>query len=139
MGVKTNKDGTLTLNSTQFKASLTSYQDSVESIFGSDANSFSTSMKNLLEVYVDPISGIIKKAKDGLTLCLRGFVSLAFRRAEARTAFNSPSSWSRNRMDSVKGILVTPSAVRDSPFRFQTPVRRNESEITKPTIWNRLT
>jgi len=74
MGVSTQQSGLLSFDSAAFIETLTNYQDDVETLFRDiDARtsggqtfsaSFSTSMRDVLDAYIDPLTGIIDSTKD---------------------------------------------------------------------------
>jgi flagellar hook-associated protein 2 len=76
MGITTLQSGLMSFDSDDFVETLTSYQDDVEKLFrdidsrtsgGSTFSaSFSTAMRDILDAYIDPLTGIIDSRKDGI-------------------------------------------------------------------------
>lgn len=67
MGFKTNKDGTLAYNSSEFIKAYTNYRDDVEALFSSTTGSFADTMINRLDAFADPLTGQLKSAQTGIT------------------------------------------------------------------------
>jgi flagellar hook-associated protein 2 len=65
MGIGTDGDGTLSLESDDFLEALDDYQGSVEDMFTAD-DGFAASLIDALDVYIDPIDGAIKQRNDTL-------------------------------------------------------------------------
>ncbi len=65
MGIGTDGDGRLSLDSGDFKDALTSYRDSVEDMFTADGG-FGAALIDALDVFIDPIDGTIKKRNASL-------------------------------------------------------------------------
>ena len=67
MGFKTNKDGTLAFNSSEFVKAYTTYRDDVEALFSKTTGSFAATMVSRLDTFADPLTGQLKSAQDGIT------------------------------------------------------------------------
>ena len=68
IGITTNEDnGQLEFSSTVFKSALSDYQSSVEALFSDTSGSFSDSMRDALDTYVDTSSGIITSLKSTIS------------------------------------------------------------------------
>ena len=67
MGFKTNKDGTLSFNSSEFITAYTNYRDDVEALFSKTTGSFAATMVSRLDTFADPLTGQLKSAQTGIT------------------------------------------------------------------------
>ena len=67
MGFKTNKDGTLSFNSSEFITAYTNHRDDVEALFSKTTGSFAATMVSRLDTFADPVSGQLKSTQDGIT------------------------------------------------------------------------
>ena len=65
MGIGTDGDGQLSLESSDFQDALENYQDSVEDMFTAD-DGFAASLIASLDVFIDPLDGTIKERNDTL-------------------------------------------------------------------------
>ena len=65
MGIGTDGDGTLSLESSDFLEALEDYQGSVEDMFTAD-DGFAASLIDALDVFIDPLDGTIKARNDSL-------------------------------------------------------------------------
>ena len=65
MGIGTDGDGQLSLESSDFQDALENYQDSVEDMFTAD-DGFAASLIASLDVFIDPLDGTIKDRNDTL-------------------------------------------------------------------------
>ena len=65
IGVKTNSDGTLQLNSSDFQDGLEDYLDDVVGLF-TDSNGFGQAMRDAVDVYTDSVDGTLESFKDSL-------------------------------------------------------------------------
>lgn len=66
MGVKTLQTGLLSFSSEDFIEALEDHQADVELLFSDTSGTFSDDVREELDVYIDPISGVIEKASDTL-------------------------------------------------------------------------
>ena len=65
IGIKTESDGTLSLNSGDFQDSLEDYLDDVVALF-TDSDGFGEKMRSTVDVYTDTVDGTLESYKDSL-------------------------------------------------------------------------
>jgi len=66
MGISTQQSGLLSFSSTEFKETLADFQDDVELLFSDTTGSFSASARELLDSFVDPLTGTIQDIDEAL-------------------------------------------------------------------------
>lgn len=65
IGIKTESDGTLSLNSGDFQDGLDDYLDDVVALF-TDSDGFGQAMRDAVDVYTDSVDGTLESYKDSL-------------------------------------------------------------------------
>jgi flagellar hook-associated protein 2 len=65
IGVKTESDGTLSLNSSDFQDALEDHLDDVVGLF-TDSSGFGAEMRDIVDVYTDSVDGTLESYKDSL-------------------------------------------------------------------------
>jgi len=65
IGIKTESDGTLSLNSGDFQDGLEDYLDDVVALF-TDSDGFGQAMRDAVDVYTDSVDGTLESYKDSL-------------------------------------------------------------------------
>ena len=71
MGIGSDGDGRLSLDSGDFQGALGDYRDSVEDMF-TTADGFGASLISSLDVFIDPLEGVIKQRKDSMESTIGG-------------------------------------------------------------------
>jgi len=66
MGIKTQSDGTISIDSDEFGDALDNYLDDVVAMFTDEDGGFSTAMREKIDVYTDSVDGTLESYKDSL-------------------------------------------------------------------------
>ena len=71
MGIETQSDGTLAIDSDAMGDALDDYLDDVVAIFTTEDAGFSVAMREQIDVYTDPVDGTLESYKDSLDSSVR--------------------------------------------------------------------
>jgi flagellar hook-associated protein 2 len=66
MGIETQSDGTLAIESDDLDDALDDYLDDVVAMFTTEDDGFSAAMREQIDVYTDPVDGTLESFKDSL-------------------------------------------------------------------------